>query len=155
MIELEARSPVGGSQESLDGTGEVNEQVAHEEKPEQTHRQEKGNMKKGEECQKQFNLFVSLFVFGVWKHKHGEDGGHRIERSDEDSYLADPHGQQERPRGLTVRLSVTEDLRQSESVSSVLSGENTVFSYFQGQCGSCVDILISVNRQTVTLVSES
>lgn len=62
VIEFEARSPVGGSQESLDGTGEVNKQIAHEEKPEQTHRQEKGNIKKKEECQKYY-LFVSLFVF--------------------------------------------------------------------------------------------
>lgn len=105
MIELEARSPVGGSQESLDSTGEVNEQVAHEEKPEQTHRQEKGKIKKREECQRQLDLF-----FGARKHKHGEDGGHRIDRSDEDSYLADPDSQQERPRGLAVRLSMTEDL---------------------------------------------
>lgn len=52
MIELEARSPVGGSQESLDGAGEVNEQIAHEEKPEQTHRQGKGNTVKRESSAK-------------------------------------------------------------------------------------------------------
>lgn len=39
MIELEARSPVGGTEQSLNSTGEVNKQIAHEEKPEQTHRQ--------------------------------------------------------------------------------------------------------------------
>lgn len=36
MIELEARSPVGGAEQSLNSTGQIDEQIAHEEKPEQT-----------------------------------------------------------------------------------------------------------------------
>lgn len=35
VIELEARSPVGGSEQSLNSTGQVDKQIAHEEKSEQ------------------------------------------------------------------------------------------------------------------------
>ncbi len=41
VIELEARSPVGGAKQSLDSAGKVNKQIAHEEKPEQAHRKER------------------------------------------------------------------------------------------------------------------
>lgn len=33
VIELEARSPVRGAEQSLNSTGQVNKQIAHEEKP--------------------------------------------------------------------------------------------------------------------------
>lgn len=39
MVELEARSPVGGTEQRLNSTGQVDKQIAHEEKPVQTHRQ--------------------------------------------------------------------------------------------------------------------
>lgn len=34
VIELKARSPIGGAEQSLDSTGQVDKQIAHEEKPE-------------------------------------------------------------------------------------------------------------------------
>lgn len=37
VVELETRSPVGGTEQSLNSTGQVDKQVAHEEEPEQTH----------------------------------------------------------------------------------------------------------------------
>lgn len=36
VIELKARSPIGGAEQSLNGTGQVDKQIAHEEKPEKT-----------------------------------------------------------------------------------------------------------------------
>lgn len=45
VIELEARPPVGGTEQSLNSTGQVNKQIAHEEKPEQKHRR-KGSLKR-------------------------------------------------------------------------------------------------------------
>lgn len=37
VVELKTRSPVGGAEQSLNGTGQVDKQIAHEEEPEQTH----------------------------------------------------------------------------------------------------------------------
>lgn len=36
VIELKARSPIGGAEQSLNSTGQVDKQIAHEEKPEKT-----------------------------------------------------------------------------------------------------------------------
>lgn len=47
-------------------------------------------------------------------HVHGEDGGHGIQRSDEDSYLTDPNCQQQSPGGLAISLPMTKDLRKTE-----------------------------------------
>lgn len=60
----------------------------------------------------------------AWKHGHGEDGGHCIEGSDEDSNLADGHRQQQSPGGLTVRLAMTEDLKQPESLYREISASS-------------------------------
>lgn len=73
-------------------------------------------------------------------HIHGEDGGHSIDRSDEDSYLTDPYCQQQRPGGLTIRLPVTEDLRQSQTEREGLT-QHCV--YHQGQKGQQLPHLIS------------
>lgn len=41
VVEFKARSPVRGSQKSLDSAGQVHKQIAHEEKPVQTRRRVK------------------------------------------------------------------------------------------------------------------
>lgn len=46
---------------------------------------------------------------------HGEDGGHRVQRGDEDPALADASRQQEGPRGLAVGLPVAEDLQENST----------------------------------------
>lgn len=38
VIELETRSPVGGTEQSLNSTGQVDKEIAHEEKPEHIYK---------------------------------------------------------------------------------------------------------------------
>lgn len=48
-------------------------------------------------------------------HAHGEDGGHSIQRSDEDPDLTDPNCQQETPGRLTISLPTAKDLRRTDT----------------------------------------
>lgn len=120
VVEFKARSPVGGSQKSLDSAGQVHKQIAHEEKPEEAHRWVE--MKQSITSR---SICLHVYLLRAWKHRHGEDRGHCIDGGDEDSNLADGHRQQQSPGGLTVRLAMTEDLKQPES----LYRENTASSY--------------------------
>ncbi len=79
---------------------------------------------------------VSIFS-KVLNHVHGEDGGHSIQRSDEDSDLTYPDCQQQTPGGLTVSLPMTKDLRDTEITREreKKKCKNTIInmSYNQGQ----------------------
>lgn len=68
-----------------------------------------------------------LYIFNL-SHIHGEDGGHSVDRSNEDSYLTDPYRQQQRPGGLTISLSMTKDLRQSDTQREGLAQDSAEFN---------------------------
>lgn len=110
MVELEARPPVGGAKQSLNRTGQVDEEVAHEEEPEERQRRSGPRDEPG--------------LRRV--HLHGEDGSHGVDGSHEDADLADQDGEQQPPGGLAVGLALTEDLRQAEAdEETVDEGQNT------------------------------
>lgn len=72
------------------------------------------------------SICLYVYLLCAWKHRHGEDGGHCIEGSDEDSNLADGHRQQQSPGGLTVRLAMTKDLKQPESLYREITASSYV-----------------------------
>lgn len=104
MVEPEARPPVGGMKQSLNSTGQVNKEVAHEEEPEQRQRQRRSWLE-----------FPSRLPVLLRTHAHGQDGSHGIDGSDEDADLTDHNCEQQPPGGLTVGLPLTEDLRQPDA----------------------------------------
>lgn len=106
MIVFEARPPVGRPQQRLDSTGQVNKQVTHEKKPATTQTQA---------SDPHLGSRVAVCVAIRWKNRHGQNRRHSVQRSDEDSDLTDPSGQQQSPGGLSVRFAVAEHLKHMES----------------------------------------
>lgn len=91
MVELEARPPVGGSQQSLQGTGQVNKHVAHQEEPTQTEIRT--------QSEQLYLLPRHNHLHSVFRRSrvyirhvvvlHGEDGGNSVQRGDDDADLTD------------------------------------------------------------------
>lgn len=121
MVELEAGSPVGGSQQRLQSAGQVDEHVAHQEEP-AGHRgtdtlHSDGDASTTPAPPPPLRCCCCCCSLEEEQHgkscesSHGEDWGHGVQRGDEDAALADAGRQQEGPGGLSVGFAVAEDLR--------------------------------------------
>lgn len=116
MIVFEARPPVGRPQQRLNSTGQINKQVTHEKKPAKHKRK----------LQLLSSALESCFIW--WKHWHGENRRHGVQRSNEDSDLTDPSSQQQSPGRLSISFAVAKHLKHTYTQGAMTTRETRLNS---------------------------